>query len=121
MFKHFLRLQWKSFFRSSSFGKSMAIKILMGFFSLYLMAVLIMSGSGLYFILRKLVPDQNPLWVVGQYMVYWVLIELFARYFMQKLPVMDIKPLLLAPIKKSAIAHYILGRSAASWGLHGPS
>ncbi|AKA35016.1 DUF5687 family protein [Flagellimonas lutaonensis] len=115
MFKHFLRLQWKSFFRSSSFGKSMAIKILMGFFSLYLMAVLIISGGGLYFILRKLVPDQNPLWVVSQYMVYWVLIELFVRYFMQKLPVMDIKPLLLAPIKKSAIAHYILGRSAASW------
>ncbi|UJH69024.1 DUF5687 family protein [Allomuricauda sp. SCSIO 65647] len=114
MFIHFTRLQWKSFFRSSSFGKSVAIKILMGFLTIYLVGVLIMSGVGLYFILRKLVPDQNPLWVVCQFMVYWVLIELFFRYFMQKLPVMDIKPLLISPIKKSSIAHYILGRSSVS-------
>jgi len=33
---------------------------------------------------------------------------------MQKLPVMDIKPFLTTPVKKSAIAHYILGRSGAS-------
>jgi hypothetical protein len=34
-------------------------------------------------------------------MIYWLLIELVLRYFMQKLPVMNVKPLLMLPIKKS--------------------
>ncbi|NQZ43219.1 MAG: hypothetical protein HRT65_02835 [Flavobacteriaceae bacterium] len=114
MFKRFIDLQWKAFFRSAAVGKSLAVKIIMGFFGLYMLAALIMSGVGLYFILRKLVPDQGPMWVLSQYLIYWVLIEMFLRYFMQKLPVMDIKPLLILPIKKSAIAHYILGRSSVS-------
>ncbi|MEM8999165.1 MAG: DUF5687 family protein [Bacteroidota bacterium] len=114
MFKRFVNLQWKSFFRSSSFGKSMALKIVMGFFGLYMLAALVMTGVGLYFILKKVFPHQGPMWMLSQFMVYWVLIELFFRYFLQKLPVMDIKPLLVAPIKKARIAHYILGRSSIS-------
>ncbi|MCL6266688.1 DUF5687 family protein [Flagellimonas myxillae] len=114
MFKRFVWLQWKSFFRSSSFGKGIALKILMIFFGLYLLSALVGLGTALYFILRKIFPDQNPMWMLSQFMVYWVLIELFFRYFMQKLPVMDIKPLLSMPIKKSAITHYILGRSGIS-------
>ncbi|MDC6390994.1 DUF5687 family protein [Maribacter sp. PR1] len=114
MFKQFASLQWKSFFRSANFGKSLAVKILMGFFAVYMLVVLAGSGAGMYFILRKAVPDQSPMWTLSQYLIYWVLIELFLRYFMQKLPVMDIKPFLTTPVKKSSIAHYILGRSAAS-------
>ena len=115
MFKRFIRLQWKSFFRSASFGKSLAIKILMGFFALYMLVSLIGAGLLLYTILRKIFPDENPMWMLSRYFVYWILIELFFRYFMQKLPVMDIKPLLISNIKKSSIAHYILGRSAVSF------
>ena len=114
MFKRFASLQWKSFFRSANFGKSLAVKILMGFFAVYMLVVLAASGAGMYFILRKAVPEQSPMWTLSQYLIYWVLIELFLRYFMQKLPVMDIKPFLTTPVKKSSIAHYILGRSAAS-------
>lgn len=71
-------------------------------------------GTGMYFILKEIFPDQSPMWSISQYFIYWILIELFLRYFMQKLPVMDIKPFLTTPVKKSTIAHYILGRSAAS-------
>ncbi|WP_420320966.1 DUF5687 family protein [Flagellimonas sp.] len=115
MFKRFINLQWKAFFRSSSFGKGLAMKIVMIFFGLYMLAIVVFFGAFLYEILRKLFPDQNPMWVLSGYLVYWVLIELFLRYFMQKLPVMDVKPLLSMPIKKSSIAHYILGRSSVSW------
>ena len=115
MFRRFINLQWKSFFRSSSFGKSVALKVIMGFFAVYMLVVLIGTGSGLYFILREVAPDQNPMWLLSRFFIYWVLIELFFRYFMQKLPVMDIKPLLISNIKKSSIAHYILGRSAVSF------
>jgi len=114
MFKRFASLQWKSFFRSANLGKSMAVKVIMIFFGIYMLISLAAAGAGMYFLLRKLFPDQNPMWVISQYFVYWILIELFLRYFMQKLPVMDIKPFLTTPVKKSSTTHYILGRSAAS-------
>lgn len=114
MFKRFIQLQWKSFFRSSSFGKSIALKTAMIFIGIYLLATLVAAVAGMYFLLRKSVPGASPMWTIGHYFVYWLLIELFLRFFMQKLPVMDIKPLLPHPIEKSAIAHYILGRSAVS-------
>lgn len=81
---------------------------------LYLLASLGFLGGALYFILRKVVPTQSPMWVVSQFLVYWVLAELFIRYFMQKLPVVDIKPLLINNISKSKIVNYILGRSIFS-------
>lgn len=115
MFKHFLNLQWKSFFRSSSLGKSLGIKILMGFFAIYLLGTLAMAGVGLHFILHEQFPDTDPVLVLSQYLMYWLLAELFLRYFMQKLPVLDVKPLLTLPIKKSSITHYILSRSAVSF------
>ncbi len=115
MFKKFTKLQWKSFFRSSSMGKSLGIKIVMGFFALYFMGMLAFFGSALFYILERAIPDTDPLILVSQFLLYWMLGELFLRYFMQKLPVMDVKPYLVLPIKKSSIAHYILGRSAVSF------
>ncbi len=115
MFKRFISLQWKSFFRSSSLGKSLGIKILMGFMAVYMLGILAFSGAGLFFILEKQFPDSDPLFLLSQYLIFWVLGELFLRYFMQKLPVMDIKPFLTLPVKKSSITHYILVRSTFSF------
>ena len=114
MFRRFVWLQWKAFFRSASFGKSLGIKIFMAFMGLYLLVSLGLLGGTLYFILRELEPTQNPMWVLNQFLIYWILAELFFRYFMQKLPVMNIKPLLINNIPKSRILHYILGRSIFS-------
>ncbi len=114
MFKRFISLQWKAFFRSASFGKSVGIKIFMAFMGLYLLASLAILGGTLYFILRKLAPTEGPMWVLSQFLIYWVLAELFFRYFMQKLPVMDIKPLLINNIKRAKIVNYILGKSIFS-------
>ncbi|NNK76696.1 MAG: hypothetical protein HKP42_11630 [Maribacter sp.] len=114
MFKHFVSLQWKSFFRSSNLGKSIALKIIMGFFAVYMMVSFAGLGAALFFILKKLYPDVDPMLTLSGYMLYWVLIELFVRYFMQKLPVMDVRPMLINPIKKSSITHYILAKSGFS-------
>ncbi len=115
MFKYFISLQWKSFFRSASLGKGLALKILMFFFGIYMIVSLILAGSGLFFLLQKIFPGADPLLKLSEFMPYWLLTELFIRYFMQKLPVMEVKPLLALPIKKSTITHYILGRSGLSF------
>ena len=48
-------------------------------------------------------------------MFYWILADLLMRFFLQKLPVMSVKPLLTLPIKKNKMVHYVLGKSALSF------
>lgn len=115
MFKHFASLQWKSFFRSSSLGKSLGMKLLMGFFALWTIVSLLISGLAFFSLIKKVAPDVDPVLMLSRFMLYWIIAELFLRYLMQKLPVMDIKPFLTIPVKKSRITHYVLGRSAISF------
>ena len=111
----FLKLEWKQFFRSSHWQKGIALKIIMGFFMLYFMVAFLAIGVGGYYILKKVYPALDPLQLVNSYLLYVALGELVFRYLMQTLPVMNIKPLLLLPIKRSTLVHYVLGKSAISF------
>ncbi|MEM5565607.1 DUF5687 family protein [Psychroserpens sp. AS72] len=113
--KQFVSLEWKQFFRSANFGKSIAIKIFMGFMALYMIGAFLFIGVFLYKILKKLVPDLDPIEVINNYLIYWILIELVIRYFMQKLPVLNIKPLLTLAISRHKITNYVLTKSALSF------
>jgi len=115
MIMHFLKLEWKQFFRSSHWQKGIAIKIVMAFFALYFIVVFLGIGVGGYFILKKQFPEQDPLVLVNSFLLYVFLGDLIFRYFMQKLPVMNIKPMLTLPIKKSKIVHFILVKSSFSF------
>tara|TARA_B110000914_G_scaffold210227_1_gene209215 strand:- start:128 stop:1594 length:1467 start_codon:yes stop_codon:yes gene_type:complete len=114
MISHFLKLEWKQFVRSASFGKSIALKILMGFFALYFIVCFLAIGVLGYYILKKQLPDSDPLQIVNSFLLYAILADLIFRYLMQKLPVMKIKPMLNIPIKKSSLVNYVLGKSAFS-------
>ncbi|MFT4684043.1 MAG: hypothetical protein ACI863_000643 [Flavobacteriales bacterium] len=115
MIKRFLNLEWKQFFRSSHWQKNIAIKILMGFFALYMIAMFLFLGTGMYFIIRKLYPEGDPFVIVTNFIFYWMLGDLVMRFFLQKLPVMTVKPLLTLPIKRSQVVNYVLGKSATSF------
>ena len=115
MIKHFINLEWKSLFRSASFGKSVALKIFMAFLALYFIVSFLALGLALFPILKKAFPDQDPFVIVNGLIFYWVLADLLMRFFLQKLPVMSIKPLLTLPIQKGKIVHYVLGKSALSF------
>ncbi|WGD35746.1 DUF5687 family protein [Olleya sp. YS] len=114
MIGKFLSLEWKSFVRSASFGKSLAVKIIMGFFALYIILSFLAIGIGGYYLIKKEFPDSDPLQIVNSFLLFAILGDLIFRYLMQKLPVMNIKPLLTLPIKKSTLVHYVLGKSAFS-------
>jgi len=115
MILHFLKLEWKQYFRSSYWQKSIGIKILMGFFALYFVAMFFFLGIGLFSILEKTFPDKDPFLVANGFLFFWVLGDLMARFFLQKLPIMSVKPLLTIPIKRSKIVNYVLGKSAISF------
>ena len=115
MIKHFLRLEWKQYFRSSYWQKNLLINILMVFLALYFVAIFLIMGLSLYPILKKLYPDDDPFIIANGFVFFWFLGDLFIRFFFQKLPVMSVKPLLTLPIKRSKIVNYVLGKSGFSF------
>ena len=115
MILHFLKFEWKQYFRSSYWGKGIAVKLLMGFFALYFIISFLLIGIGGYYLLKKEYPELDPLQIVNSYLIFVILSDLIFRYLMQKLPVMNIKPMLILPIKKSSLVHYVLGKSSFSF------
>ncbi|WOD45065.1 DUF5687 family protein [Hwangdonia lutea] len=115
MIKHFINLEWKAFFRSASFGKSLAIKILMGFFMLYFMAMFLFTGFLMDKILKEIYPDLDPLVAFNGLLFFWIIGDLLIRFFFQKLPVMSVKPLLTLPVKRKSVVNFVLGKSALSF------
>lgn len=115
MIKHFINLEWKQYFRSSYWQKNMALNILMVFLALYFIGVFLILGFGLLPILKKVFPEQDPFVVVNGFIFFWIMIDLLMRFFLQKLPVMSVKPLLTLPVKRSSVVHYVLGKSALSF------
>jgi hypothetical protein len=115
MIKHIIRFEWKEFFRSSYWQKSIALNVLMIFMALFLILTFLGIGFGLYPILQKEFPDSDPLKLVNGFLFYWFLTDLFVRFFLQKLPVIHVKPLLILPLKKGKIVHYVLVKSMTSF------
>lgn len=114
MFKHFINLEFKAFFRSASLGKSIGLKIVMGFVAVYFLLAFLLLGIALYPILEQNFPNQKPILIVNNFVIFWMVIDLILRFFMQSLPVMNIKPLLVLPIKKEKVIHFVLVKSLTS-------
>jgi len=114
MFIRMLKLEWKSFFRSANFTKGISIKILLAFFGIYLMVSFAFLGVGAYFYAADSVPKVDPLLTVCNFIVVWFLADLLLRFFAQKLPVLNSKALMVIPIKKKTIVHYLLLKSSVS-------
>jgi hypothetical protein len=115
MISRFLSLEWKQFFRSMFWQKSIAVNILMGIFALYFIGTFLAIGLGGFYLLKKQFPNQDPLKIVNGILLFFVIGDLIFRYIMQKLPVMNVKPMLILNIKKSALVNYILTKSIFSF------
>ena len=93
----------------------MAINIVMVFFALYFIASFSALGFGLLFLLKEMFPEQDAFVIANNYLFYWIIGDLLMRFFLQKLPVMSVKPLLTLPIKRSTVVNFVLGKSALSF------
>lgn len=114
MFKHFINLEWKAFLRSASFGSNLAMKIVMGFVAAYFSLIFIAAGIGVFFIIKEEV-KLDPLETVNKFIIYYFVADLLIRYFLQKMPVLNIKPLMTLPIKRDTIVHFTLGKTVLSY------
>ncbi len=98
MFGKFLWLEWKAFIRSASFGANLAIKIIIGFAALYFATMFTLLGAALYFLLQD--NGMPPLETVNKFLIYYFAGDMILRYFFQKLPVVNVRPLLSLPINE---------------------
>jgi hypothetical protein len=113
MFKKFLSLEWKAFFRSAAFRANLAIKILMGFMAVYFTLIFLALGIGAFYILKE--EHLDPIETVNKYLIYYVVIDLTIRLLFQKIPVINIKPLLVMNIKKRVIVNFAIGKMMVSF------
>lgn len=113
MFLRFIYLEWKAFLRSASFGTSLAMRILMGFLIAYFTLLFLVLGIGGFYALKKM--NLDPLVTINKFLVYYFLFDLAFRLMLQKIPVLNIRPLLVLPIKRPTIVHFSLGKTALSF------
>ncbi|MFC5047718.1 DUF5687 family protein [Aquimarina hainanensis] len=114
MIKHFVTLQRKSFWRAASLSSSLWMKVFMGFWAFYLMFMMVAGSIGGFFYIKEEM-GLDPFELVNQFLIYWVVIDLVFRYALQKMPVVNIKPLLLLPFSKKKIASFALGKTGFSF------
>jgi hypothetical protein len=82
--------------------------------AVYFGALFLALGFGSFYIIKENMA-QDPLVVVSKYALYYMVFDLLMRLFLQKIPVINIRPLLTLPIKRSMIVNFALGKTALSF------
>jgi Family of unknown function (DUF5687) len=113
MFKKFIYLESKSFFRSSSVGTDLFMKGLIWGLVLFYGILLLTLGINSFYELKKM--NLNPLILINKYLIYYFSIDLIIRLLMQNIPVMNIRNLLILPIKKTTVIHYSILKTVISY------
>lgn len=114
MFFTLIRLQYLKSMRSTSFAKSMLTAIFLVFIALVLLGYVFFAGLFLGRIVDLLAEGKEPIAFLNSVLVYFFLFEFMYRYFIQKLPVVDLESLLHLPIGKKKIVAVLLLRSFLS-------
>lgn len=114
MFKKFLWLEWKAFTRASAFGTNLAIKIILGIVAFIYSVMFLFAGIGAYYGIKEEM-HQDPLVVVSKYLIYYFLADMVIKGLLQKIPVINIRPLLAMPIKRKTIVNFAIGKTLVSF------
>ncbi|MGE6394620.1 DUF5687 family protein [Chryseobacterium scophthalmum] len=107
MFKRFLKLEWKSFFRGSSVGINLAMKIFRMIGICFFILWLAMMSFIAYFYVQEEIKE-DPLKIISRFMIIGWLIDLVFKYMLQQIPTQNIKPFLTLNIPKKVVVNYTL-------------
>lgn len=114
MFFTLLRLQALKSFRSTSFAKSALATGFMIFIALLLLSYVFFAGLFLGRIIELIAEGRDALDFLNSGLIYFFLVEFMYRYFIQKLPVVELESLLHLPIGKKRIIQILMLRSFIS-------
>lgn len=117
MFKRFLKLEWKSFFRGSSVGLNLLMKVFRMIGIVYFIFCFAGMAFLAYFYVEKEM-GENPLKMVSRFLIVAWVVDLIFKYMIQQLPTQNIKPFLTLNIPKKVVVNYTLIKtflSPLSW------
>jgi hypothetical protein len=110
-----IKNQFKESKRSIMWQRNVATNIFFGIILSLLMLNLLSVGLLINKIFDTLFPDQDHIQIFNSWLIYYFLIDLVLRYFLQKDPGLGLKPYLNLPVKRSNLIHFLLFRSATSF------
>ncbi|WP_417428392.1 DUF5687 family protein [Halpernia sp.] len=113
MFKKFLNLEIKSFFRSPRFASGIALKIATIFLTIYFAAIIIGAAFGLYYGAFEI--GESPIDLFCKYFIAYFTIDLILKYVWQQMPTNNVKPLLTQNISKNIITSYTVVKILSSF------
>ncbi len=107
MFVKFLKLEIKSFFRGTSVGVNLAMKVLRFLGIISIIAYCIGAGFLAFFYVREEM-KQDPVVIVSKFMIFLWLADLICKYLLQQMSTQNIKPFLTLNIPKKTLVNYML-------------
>lgn len=120
IFKWFIKHQWLEMTRSSIWQRSLVLNIVIGFLLFLMLVNFLFLGLLIDEILEELYPNQDPIVIFNGIILHYLGIELFLRFMVQNLPVLNIETYLHLPIKRSSIVHYVSSKSIVAFGNYLP-
>ena len=113
----FASLHWKRAIRSASFGRKLAVNLFLGLFGLVMLFYAALIGWMTIPLLKAQMPGEDPFGMVCSAGLAWMAVELALRMFFLKGGTMQVRPLLILPIRRASIVHYVLAGSVLSYFL----
>ena len=115
-----IKLEYKSFFRSSTLGGKIAAKIFMWLGYIYILFMTVglafIHGSGGAAFIKQEADVENPFLLLNSNMLFYIFaFWVVGRYFGQATPIINIKPLLLLRIKRDKIIRFSLNKTIFSF------
>lgn len=102
----------KSTLRSGFFRGGLAIRLFMGFVSLYFLVIAGVLSLVLPDLARKAITGSETLVdITAQYVLYYLLVDLFLRFLLQSLKGVNLQHYILLPVSYRQLIHIMLGRS----------
>jgi len=109
----FLKLNWKEFNRSKSLGGKTVAKVFKWIGIVYF-AILSLAW-GIILSWPKEEDIMAPFLYINKQLIYCLVYLVVMRYFIQSLPVLNIKPLLLTPLLKKKIVRYVVLKTVPTY------
>ena len=109
LFRFFLQHQWKRATRSTIWQKSLALNLLLGFFAFILFAEAMVISILVASKWHEITDVDPPLGEFYKVIAYYFAAMFMMRFFLQQLPVLEVRSYQHLPIRKRSLLHFILG------------
>ncbi|HYW35831.1 MAG TPA: DUF5687 family protein [Balneolaceae bacterium] len=114
MFFQFFKLQLLKAVRSASLGRKLIGGIILGIFGIIMLLNVLALGIGLKTIILKATGRTDVTQVINSWVIYFFLLEMIYRFFLQKNSAIELNHYLHLPVSRAKIIHYLLLRSFLS-------